>query len=212
MWRTQSVQKTFVNIKDNDKGYPQFVIQWVNYSWLDWILTYIKTEKKEIVPTTGPNAGKTVTLKNLVIGIEEEEGNLELAFPLYWPLARTILNSLAWSDELWKVYLSVYKNKSWFRCISVKKNNQAENARYTPFYTYDEEQAMVWTKSVQWEDKKDYDVITDRYLKELLPIIEDKIKKQVPLDLWDDELFWKEETPIVDKMREQDDDNEDLPF
>ena len=111
--------------------------------------------------------------------------------------------------------MSVYNNKKGFGCISIKKNNRAEDGRYTPFYTFEEEMDMVTTKVIQGETKKDYDAITDRYIHELLPIIEKKIAEYVPLDLDtdEDELFNPDTTPIVDGIKaKQQEDNDDLPF
>lgn len=186
-WEEQVVyeNKVYVNVRKDENWFSKFMISGEAYKWINWLPRYIHTEKKEITPKTWKNVGKQITLKNLVLWIEEEDGTmLELQLDLYWQLSRGILNSLWWDDELWEVFLSVYNNKKWYACMSIRKNNSAEEWLYTPKYTFDEEMAMVGTKIVQWEEKKDYDVVTDKYIAELLPIIQEKI--EVLKGKWED--------------------------
>jgi hypothetical protein len=196
--------KQYVQIKNDEKGYPKFFIEGKPFKQLDWELKYIKTEKKEITPKIGKNAGKEITIKNLILWLEDDDWLMEISIDLYSSPARNVINSLAWPDELWKVYLSVYNNKWWYRTISVKKNNLAEWWWYTPYYSYEKEKELIEVRKIQWEEKKDYDWLTDRYIEELLPLIASKIENYVPTfdDVSNDKPYWEEDNT----------DNEDLPF
>lgn len=194
--RQETEKKTFVNIKSDASGYPKFMIGEQSYGIIGGILRDVAVETKTITPKTGTNAGKEITINNLLLDIVDEEWEMEVQIPLYSSLARTVLNWLAGKDPIDEVYLSVYNNKKWFRSISIKKIYSKEiTDSYTPLYNWEEEIAIMNKKpliKVKWEEKKDYDWLSDDYVKEMLPIIKEKIK-------------WK----IIE---EKNIDNDELPF
>lgn len=177
--RKESEKKTFVNIK-NVNDYPKFVIG-ENQFWTIWgIVKWVSTEKKQITPKTWPNAWKEITVKNLIVEIVDEQGEMELQIPLYSAIARNVINCLAWPDELDEVYFSVYLNKAGFRSIAIKKKDSKDIADfYKPFYTREQERDMVEMRIEQWEEKKDYDKLTSFYVEKLLPKIQEKIDGRV---------------------------------
>lgn len=197
MGRTQGSEITYVNIRDNEEtGKTKFFIDGAEFSGIDGEIVGIQTQKKDIVPKKGENAGKTITVKNLLVDIVDHDGSMQLQVSLYSSLARNIINSLAGPDPLERVYFSVYKNAKGFRCISIRKSEKKDDY-YTPYYNWEQELAMVETKIVQGDEKKDYDKITDKYVAELIPIIEQKIANN---------------GQQAESNEDHDDDNDDLPF
>ena len=172
--RKENTQKTYVSIKNNAKDKPQFFIDWKEY-WSIWgIITSIGTEKKQITPKSWENAWKKITVYNLLLDIVDEDGVMTLQIPLYSSYARHIMNTLAWDEKLAKVYFSVYLNKG-YRSISIKASDDREADWIKWLYTRDEMKEHVWEKVEKWETKPDYDVAVEKYVEELLPIIEKKI-------------------------------------
>ncbi len=112
--------------------------------------------------------------------------------------------------------------------MSVKKSKGKEDW-YKPYYSFEEELEMVGTKKVKWEVKKDYDPLTDKYVAELIPIIERKIiERRHQIDAmataWD-KNFWEEGEDLgtqIEKEAEEaskpkttekkEEFNDDLPF
>ncbi len=81
--------------------------------------------------------------------------------------------------------------------MSVKKSEGKEDW-YTPFYDRETEAGMLETKTEKGEEKKDYDKLTDKYVKELIPIIIEKIEKRDAT---------KPSSEVADDLS-----NDDLPF
>ena len=192
----------YVNIRNNEKWKSKFFIWEKEYSVVSWTLAEIKTETKEIEPKKWENMWKKVTVYNLVLKLVDFDWEFMLTIPLYSSPWRTVLNALAWSEELDEIFFQVYDNKYWYRTISVKKWDQKDSPYYQWKYTFDELQKMVEEKKIKWELKKDRDALTDKLVEELLPIIEEKLN------------YWQEakEEPTASKKTNIANDDDDLPF
>ncbi len=176
--RKETEKKIYCNIENNEKWRPQFLIMWKAYWTISWYIKDVQKEKKKITPKKWLSAGKEIMIYNLLIDVVDAEWDFQLQMPLYSSITRNVLNSLAWPDPLDEVFFSIYNNKQWFRSISIKKSDSQdrENPDYYPWkYTFDEINAMLEIKKEKWEDKKDYDWLTDKLLEELLPIIHKKL-------------------------------------
>lgn len=221
--------KVYASIKNNKDWRPEWHVNWKTYKRISGLVKAIKIEKKTIVPKDGTNAGKEIPIKNLVLEMTTWELEFDVQVNLYSQQSRSIINALAGRDPIDMVYLSVYNNKNGFRTLTVKKEKTDEPREwfYTPFYNYEEEIGLVETKIVQWEEKKDYDWLTDKYIKELIPIIEEKLKNQFiehvtkPTKSIESEVAFGEtsvgEASVEDKLRAIANtvntvNNDDLPF
>lgn len=185
-------KRVYVTVKNDESWRPKFYVNWKGYWLVSWLLKNIETEKKQITPNAWPNKWKEITVQNLVLDMVSQEWDFILQIPLYSGIARSILNSLSWSDSLDEIYLSIYNNKAGFRNISIRKSENKEDY-YTPTYNWEQELGMIETKLEKWEEKKDYDKLTDKYITELLPKIKEKLWSKL-------EQNWVEEK------------YEDLPF
>lgn len=198
-------KKNYVFIKNDDKWFPKFVHWDKSYFMISWMLRWISTESKKITPSSWKNAWKEITVNNLILELVDDIWWMDLVIDLYSSPARTIINALAWKDSLDVIYFYVYNNKYWYRTMSVKKaESKEQDAYYTPYYTWDEEMSMLETRFERWQERKDYDKLTDKYINELIPIIEQKILAQIT---WDDRLV---DEKSVKAQNPEDDD--DLPF
>lgn len=179
MWREEKSSLSFAVIKNNAKWYPIFSLDGKEYSELSWILTKIKIENKTIVPKEWTNAWIEIDVQNLLLSFDDEEGWFILSVPLYSDIWRTVLNSLAWSDPLWMIYLSVYLNKNQRKKISIKKYKSEDktdtNQWYAQLYTYEDRRGMLTKTKVKGKDKDDYDKLTDTFVEVMIPIIEKKL-------------------------------------
>lgn len=174
---------------------------------ISWYLRDIKTEEKQITPTKWANKWKEITIFNLILEMVDDEWSMEVQIPLYSTLSRNIMNSLAWPDALEEIYLSVYNNKQGFRSISIKKEDSREQtAFYVPYYTREQELWMIEMKKEKGQEKKDYDKLTDKYIEELLPIIQKKIENQI---IW---IGNEEKQEEIKQEEVNPEDEDDLPF
>lgn len=170
----ETEKKLFVIVKNDEKGRPKFYANGKGYGMVSGIVTWVKTEVKDIVPTKGDNVGKTITVHNLLVNMVSIDWEFELQLPLYSGLARAAMNALAGGYAGEEVFFSVYNNKKGFRAMSVRNSEEKEDY-VTPYYNREQELGMVEEKKVKWVLKKDYDALSDTYVKELLPIIMKKL-------------------------------------
>lgn len=174
----QQQDRTFVYIKNNEKWQPKFYIGDQVMASVSGKLVSIDTEKRKITPTKWTNAGTEVTIRNLLVWLEDDEGLMEVQISLYSGLARTVLNTLAWPEPLGEIHLSVYKNNKGYKNISIKKSTKDQDW-YKALYDWETEMGMIETKVEKGEEVKDYDKLTDKYIAELIPIINDKIENSI---------------------------------
>lgn len=190
----ETEKKMYVIVKNDDKWRPKFYVNGKWYWSVSGIIRSVEKETKKIVPSKWPNAWKEVTIHNLVLDMISTDWEFELQLPFYSSLSRNTMNALAWPDNLDEVHFSIYNNKKWFRSMSIRKSEDKEDY-ITPKYNREQELGMVETVTIKWEDKKDYDWLTDKRYVEMLPEITKKLSN-------------KEITkPVV-----EDDSSDDLPF
>lgn len=173
----ENEKKTYVIIKNDENWRPKFYVWAKGYGTVIGLLQNIEVDKKKITSTQWPNAWKEITIHNLNMEMVSTDWQFQVQLPLYSSIARSVLNALAGKDELDNIHLNIYNNKHGFRAISVRKSDGKDDY-YSPKYTREEELSMIEMKIDKGEEKKDYDKLSDRYVKELLPIIKDKISKQ----------------------------------
>ena len=188
--RKENVSRTFVNIRDyvdptrpNSPWKPFFFIGDSKYSTIGWLIKDVTIEHKKITPSTGKNAGKEITVHNLIVDMIDVEGEMAFQVDLYSQLARSILNALAGSksfEDDW--FFSVYKNKMDYRTVAIKDGDTKESKFVDGKYAFQEIFDMVEEKTVKWETKKDYDGLMDKLIIELMPIVKDKLHSLEPKD------------------------------
>lgn len=186
--RKENVPQTFVNIRDyidpakpNAPWKPYFFIGSEKFSTIGWLIKDVTIETKKITPATGKNAGKEITLHNLIVHMIDLEWEMSLQLDLYSQLARSVLNALAWPKSFEEDrFFSVYKNKMDYRTIAIKDGDTKESAFIQGKYTFQELLDMVEMKIDKWEEKKNYDWLMDKLITELMPIVKDKIQSVLP--------------------------------
>ena len=126
--RKDTEQKNYCNIRDyvdpakpNATPIPKFVIGTQRFNLISGSIYGVDVEHKKITPKTGLNAGKEITVHNLLIDMIDENGTFCLQLDLYSQIARSMLNVLAGDfDFNQDMYLGVYKNKADYRTLSIK--------------------------------------------------------------------------------------------
>lgn len=192
----ETEKKMYVIVKNDDSWRPKFYVNGKWYWSVSWLIRKVEKETKKITPSRWLNAWKEITIHNLVLDMISTEWEFELQLPFYSSLARNTLNALAWPDKFEDVYFSIYNNKKWFRSISIRKSEDKDDY-ITPKYNREQELGMVDNVMIKWEEKKDYDWLTDKWYQEMLPEIEKKLGN--------------DEAIVVEKAPVQEDDS-DLPF
>lgn len=181
--KTYVIVKNFFKNEADEKekvnGRPKFFVGNQSYGMISGIVSGVSIEIKDIVPTKGDNAGKEITIHNLIVDMVSTDGEFELQLPLYSVLARAVMNMLAGGYKVGdEIFFSVYNNKKGFRTISIRNSEEKEDY-VTPFYNREQELAMVEERKIKWVMKKDYDALSDKYVEELLPLIQKKFDEEI---------------------------------
>ena len=93
---------SYVSIRNisEENPKPRFYIEDKEFTSLSGELVSIATESKKITPSKGKNIGKEITIHNLLLGMVDDEGEMQVQISLYSSLARNALNALAGGDDL----------------------------------------------------------------------------------------------------------------